>query len=301
MASSILGAALALLPIPFFFISRDAFEGLLEKIVGAISVFRRLDSFGIGAFDWLALLVFAALAMSFFLLSFKALIANKTKKKKLSSGVKITAAITVCFLAISVVATILPSPPVPLDATQNNKLSVSDETKDFLKELDEDITIYIIDPTSSEDVLLVFLRRYASNSDRINVKVISSVTDGDVLERYGISPESVDAGSIILASETKHALLYAGDLFSYTNEQIGFSNIDSYTYAQYLYYAYAYDQASYEILQYETISLFNGDAVITTYVEYLTTDDMPTVFFLNGHGEAEPSDSCYFSRSCLPF
>lgn len=288
-AAIIVGAFCAVLPIPFFIFLRYRFEGLLEDIVGALSVFRRLDSFTLGVFDVIALLVFAAIAVSFFLLSLKTFTLKKTGGKGLSKKIRITAVCTSAVLIFSIVASVIPSIFVPLDATQNKKYSISDKTKAFLADLDEDITLYFVDPTSSEETLLAFLNRYVAESSRLDLQTVSTVTDVDVFEKYGINPSSVDSGSIIIASELKHTFLYAGDLFSYTNENIGFTNIDSYTYAQYLYYAYAYDQDSYEILQYETISLFNGDAVITSYIEYLTTDSMPTVFFLNGHGEAEPS------------
>lgn len=288
LISLVVGAVLAILPAPFFVISRDSFEGLLEELVGSLCVFRRLDPFTLGIFDIFALLVFAALAIGFFLLSVKTVTAKKMKK---NNGVKITAACTVCVLMFSVVAPLVPILSVPIDATQNGKYSISSETNEFLGELDEEITLYFVAPTSAEDALHAFLKRYVATSKNLTLDVISPSADADVFEKYGIDTADFEPGSIILEGERKHVVLYPGDLFAYTNEKLGLRNLDSYTYAQYLYYFYAYDQASYEILQYETIAMFQGDSVLTTNIEYLVNDSMPTVFLLGGHEEAQISDN----------
>ena len=287
LISLVIGIFLAILPVPFFIISRESFEGLLENLVGSITFFRRLDTFTVGIFDVFAVILFIALSMIFFLLSFKALKAKKTKKEKLSMRIRILAVCMLGVLIVSIAAPLMPTLSVPIDATQNGKYSISDETKEFLTELDEDITIYFYFPTPSEASLLAFLQRYAACDDNLTLKVIYS-DDGNVMDA-----SKVEEGTIYVSSEKGSLALTPGDLFSYTNEALGLTNLDSYTYAQYLYYFYAYDPESYEILQYETRAMFQGDAVLTTNIEYLISESVPTVYILDGHGEAELSEPLY--------
>lgn len=287
LISLVIGILLAILPVPFFIISRESFEGLLENLVGSITFFRRLDEFTVGIFDVFAVILFIALSMIFFLLSFKALKAKKTKKEKLSRRIRILAVCMLCVLLLSIVATLVPTLSVPIDATQNGKYSISAKTKEFLGELDEDITINFYFPTSSEAPLLAFLQRYVACDDNLTLNVIYS-DDGN-----GIDASAVDAGTIYVSSENGGLALTPGDLFSYTNETLGLDNLDSYTYAQYLYYFYTYDAESYEILQYETRAMFQGDSVLTTNIEYLVSKSVPTVYILDGHGETELSEPLY--------
>lgn len=302
LVSAVACGVLFILPIPFFFIARKSFEGLFEKIVESLSIFRRFDLFSVGVFDLTAIILFVAVAAAFILLTFKAV-----GKKRIGRVIllKAVSAVICALMIFSVFSYVVPIGIVALDSTQNGKYSISKTTKDFLKDLDAPVTLYYINPTSTEESLTAFLQRYSAIGDTLTLKEVYPSTDADFFEKYGVDPTKIEAGSVLVASEMRAALVYPSDMFTYTNDEFGFTDMDSTTYMQYLYYAYMYaesDPDTYNSLLYDTVTCFKGDAIITRYIEHVTEQSPPTVFFLKGHDEAEFSDILwhYFNQFDSP-
>jgi len=294
LLSALCTVVLAALPVPYFLLARDSFEGVLEKIVEAFSIFRRFDSFAMGAFDLHAIVLYLALSLALFLLLAKAYTKNGIKRLKMFFSGKTAFRVATCcasaLLVVSIFASVSPMGSFAFDSTQNKKYSVSETTKNYIDGLDTEVTLYFINPTSADEGVGIFLQRYAALSKNITLKEIYPSTDAHFFEEYGLNAEKIDAGSILVASDKRNMLVYPDDLYSYTNEAYGLKGVDNSAYSQYLYYAYLYNQEAYESLVYETIICFEGDYVITSYIEYVTRENLPTTFILSGHGESELSE-----------
>ena len=214
-------------------------------------------------------------------------------------------AVTCALMIFSVFSYVGPIGIVALDSTQNGKYSISKTAKDFLKDLDTPVTLYYINPTSTEESLTAFLQRYSALSDMLTLKEVYPSTDADFFEKYAVDPAKIEAGTVLVASDKRDVLVYPSDMFTYTNDEFGFTNMDSTTYMQYLYYAYMYaesDPDTYNSLLYDTVTCFRGDSIITRYIEHVIEQSPPTVFFLKGHGEADFSDILwhYFNQFDSP-
>lgn len=103
------------------------------------------------------------------------------------------------------------------------------------------------------------LRRYAALSDRVTVEALDPVVYPKRLEKY--QSTSLAENSVIVES---------GERFSV----VGYSEIYVYDYSSY-YYTGSYDVS------------FDGEGAITGAIDYVTSDDLPVLYALTGHGEKE--------------
>ena len=98
--------------------------------------------------------------------------------KKISTGVFSTGMI-IAMVAVTVVVNLfvaeLPATWTSIDVTSTKIYSITDDTKDYLKGLDEDVTIYVLVSDASKDTKLdETLQRYESLSDHIKVSLYQS-------------------------------------------------------------------------------------------------------------------------------
>lgn len=179
-------------------------------------------------------------------------------------------AATAIVLAIIIIANLLigalPTAVTELDITANNLYSISQQTKDILKSLDRDVTLYWICQAGVEDTpLQTLLERYSTGSARVKLERIDPDLNPTFIQSY--SNEELDNNGVIVAS---------GDRYRYVDpEDIYLEEIDYET------YQYVYD--------------FDGENALTSAIDYVVSDDLPQIALLTGHGEAELSDT--YSRA----
>ena len=126
--------------------------------------------------------------------------------------------------------------------------------------LAKDVTLTLVAQSGNEEVTLMeLLRRYAALSDRVTVETLDPVVYPKRLEKY--QSTSLAENSVIVES---------GERFSV----VGYSEIYVYDYSSY-YYTGSYDVS------------FDGEGAITGAIDYVTSDDLPVLYALTGHGEKE--------------
>ena len=173
-----------------------------------------------------------------------------------------TAVSCLVVLAIAVVVVLaveaLPASYTSIDISQSQTTSISDETKDYLADLDDDVTIYLIATEGEEDEYIQVL-----------------------LEKY-------EAANSHVAIEQKDPALYPGFTSQYTSDDLNENSLivecgDSFKVLDY-YDIYTLNSATYS---YE----FGGEASITSAIKAVTGADAPVIYTLAGHGESElPAD-----------
>lgn len=151
----------------------------------------------------------------------------------------------------------LPSSYTNLDISENQVTSISDDTTDYLANIEDDITIYLIAEEGQEDdYLTLLLDKYATASDHITVEQKDPALYPAFTSQY-TDAELSDNSLIIVDGDASRVLDYY-DIYTLDS---------SYTYT------------------------FNGEPAITSAIKALTSDDLPQVYTLTGHGESElPSD-----------
>jgi ABC-2 type transport system permease protein len=165
---------------------------------------------------------------------------------------------SVCILALVLVIGVnlltsqLPVDAVKLDTTSMGLHTLSDSTKEVVENIDEDIDIYLICQAGNEnETILTMLERYADLSNHINFTTVDPAVNPDFVKNF--TEESVANNTIIVSSAIR-------------NRIIDYSSISTYT-------------------------SFKGEDYVTNAIKYVTSDTLPVIYTLTGHGEKTDNDS----------
>ena len=187
-------------------------------------------------------------------------IVGTVSKKHIKNG-SYSMIMTVVFAAAIVVINMIvgkiPSKYTQIDVSDSGLYSIGDETKKALKELDKDVTIYQIAQSGYEDEnILSLLKRYEDESKHIKVKVKDPVVNPKFVSDY--TDEQVSSNSLIIESGERSKVVNYSDIYE--------SSLDYNTYS------------------YQTTG-FDGEGQITSAIGYVTSENLPVLYTLEGHGE----------------
>ena len=187
---------------------------------------------------------------------------DTVNKKYLKNG-SYSSVMIVVFIAIIIVINMiagnLPSKYTQLDISAEKLYTIGDETKAMLKDLDKDVTIYQIAQSGSEDETISnLLQRYADESEHITVEVKDPVVNPKFVSEY--TTDNLSSNSLIVV---------CGD----RNKVINYNNIYQ-------------SELDYNTYSYNTTG-FDGEGQITSAIAYVTSEDLPILYTLEGHGEQE--------------
>ena len=186
------------------------------------------------------------------------------KKKWLINGTKtliLILLIIAVFLGINVWVQSLDL--TPLDFSQEKLYTLTDESKERVKDIDKDINIYFVG-YDEDNADLTLAKQYHNANEKIKVEAVTSESRPDLVDKYGI--ESGSSGIIVECGE-RYKVLTENDLVTY----------DSTTY--------------------ETISI--AEEKLTSSILSVVTDDIPKVYFLEGYGEFVLSENMRYLNMYL--
>ncbi len=167
-------------------------------------------------------------------------------------------------VAVNVLAEKLPSSWTQFDISAAQLYSLTADTKAVVTNLDQDVTIYWISQAGQEDTVIEkLLDRYEELSDHITVLK----RDPDVYPTFAqqYTDETVTNNSLVVESGDKSRYISYDDIYQADTD-------DLYTTG--------------------SIALeFDGEGQITSAIDYVVSTDLPQVYLLSGHGEAELSTS----------
>ena len=186
----------------------------------------------------------------------------KAAEKKIRRGV-----FSIGLIIVGIAATVainfgvskIPSKYTSIDITYNDVYSITDETEEFLDELEDDVTIYcLINEDDADSTLAETLDHYEEGSKHITVEYIDPETSTEFYTTY-TDEEPTDNSLIIVCGDVSTIVDY-DDIYEYT--------IDYTTYTS-------------------SVTGYDGEGQITSAINYVISDDMPTVYVLTGHGEID--------------
>ena len=181
------------------------------------------------------------------------------KKKCLIDGTKtfvLVIAILIIFIDINVFMQRLEL--TPIDFSQEKLYTLTDESKEKVKNIDKDVHIYFVG-YSDDDSNLDLAKQYKKVNEKIVAEAVDSNSRPDLAEKYKI--ESGAQGIIIECGE-KSKVLSANDLVTY------------------------------DMTTYETISI--AEEKLTTAITSVTTDEIPKVYFLEGYSGFSLNNNMYY-------
>ncbi len=174
--------------------------------------------------------------------------------------------IIVIAIVVNLIVSSLPKTTTQIDLTENSLYSLSDQTKQILGKLDKDVTLYLLATSGAEDPTITrFLSQYTAISDHIKVEIVDPGERPTFLDGYDLGTSGLFQNSVIVDCGGRYRFVSYNDIYV----------VD-----------YSMDYYSYN---YSTTTSFNGENAITNAIHYVTNDELPKVYVLNGHGEAQLS------------
>lgn len=272
------------------------FDKVFGGILYELSIFKKADTVVYELFDWTALAFFIVGATVFV---FVAIAESKRK-------IVVTLVSGLLVACVGVLPMLLPYSVRQIDINEYNLYTASNSAEKYISSIDEDITVYLIDPYTNEQELYNAIIRTVESNKNIKLQIVNSAEDREFLEKYGLNnlSQEILSYAMVVQGEKRWHFLNGQDYFSYYNRSMGYLTSSEleyrYTYCATLlnqYYAY-YDKLGADMqealqkcaqimksLQNETYVCLNFENVFAYALSYVTADMIPTVYFLSGHGE----------------
>ena len=191
-------------------------------------------------------------------------------RKKLKYG-GIATAVTVIFVAVVVLLNVVVAqvckrnPDAVLDLTTANLYEISDDTVDYIKNLDQDVEIAISSEESTfqsdkyYEMISETISKYQGYSDHISVTYFDTTKDPDILSKYqDLYAGDISSNQIIVTSGDRIKVYSLTDMFEIDQDK---------------YQSYYYGYASLS----DCITGFKGEQTLTTAIMNVTDSNPKSV------------------------
>ena len=176
----------------------------------------------------------------------------------------ILAAAIVLAVLVNLLVGAIPSKYTEFDLSEAKMYTLSDSSRKLVQGMDQDVTIYYLCETGSEDAILTkLLDHYAEESSRLRWEQKDPALYPTFAAQYGASDAA--AGSLIVVSGDDSVVLDAADL-------------------------YEYDYSDYYTTGSANVT-FGGEKQITSAIYKLTAAEESHVYYTTNHGEQAPTSS----------
>jgi ABC-2 type transport system permease protein len=172
----------------------------------------------------------------------------------------ITVAVLAVVVLINLIVQALPSKYTEFDLSEAGLYTLSDSSVELTRTLEQDVTVYYLCETGSEDAIVTrLLDRYAAESSHLTWQQKDPAIYPTFAAQY--DAKTASTGSLILVAENgRSTVIDASELYEYD-------------YSNY-YYTGSYDVQ------------FDGEQQITSAIYRLTSGDESHAYAITNHGEA---------------
>jgi ABC-2 type transport system permease protein len=186
---------------------------------------------------------------------------NKKSLKNGSYSMAVTALVLAIIVIINLAVNHLPSTYTKFDLSDTKLFTISEETKTLLYLLEDDITIYLIAQEGNEDnTIQELLDKYKSLSSKITVVTKDPVLCPDFVAGY--TAEGLNENSLIVESGKRSKVIDYSQIY----------------------------QTSTDYTTYESTTEFDGEGQLTSAIDFVTSDNLPIIYALEGHNEQTLSE-----------
>ena len=210
--------------------------------------------------------------------------------------------VLVLAIALSLGAALLPERQLNPTISNSQTFEIVAETKDYLKKLDDDVTVYYLvkgGQKSADIDIRYFLYDLAELSPHLNVEIINTEKNTAFLTKYGAA--NLSDQSFVVVANNRKVLLDNNDLYHYYNAdlQASLSPIE-YTYYLSAYTSYletnsygSYGEQAVAVGQQlysstNTVAYFDGCAMLTNAIHFVTSEKVRTA---NLYGSQDTIDA----------
>lgn len=249
-------------------------ENVLTQIISCFDIYTPFTNFLNGCLDLSG--VFYYVSASAFMVFLAAQSIQKRRwsisKNTISTGVFSTTTIGITLAVVVVGNLVVNSLPVTLtqiDCTYNKMYELTENTEEFLANLEEDIEIYVLNSDKSKDTQIdETLQRYKALSKHISVEYVDPSVNPYFYQSY--TDTSPSQNSVIVVGSQRSKVIDYYDLY-----EIEYSMN---------YYTYSYTT---------NVTGYDAEGQITSAIEYVTMDaeELAVIYELTGHGETSLSSA----------
>ena len=182
----------------------------------------------------------------------------------LKFGAYSTGMIAVAIAIVAVINLVLGELPVSwtsVDVTGQKLYSLTDQTKEYVKNMTDDVSIYVIVAEDNRDTTLAqTLQRFDDLSEHISVEYV----DPNVNPRFHLqyTDSSISLNSLIVVSDKRSKVIDYNDIYETS-------------------YDYDYTTGGYS----SSTTGYDGEGQVMSALDFVLSDTMPKLYMTTGHGE----------------
>lgn len=243
-------------------------DNVVTKVLNALCTQTHLTNFCNGILDVTGIVYYISGTVLFLFLTCQLVQKHRwsVSAKKIRRGVFNSSFVVIglaIVVAVNVFANELPEKAKSVDLTSQNLYTLTDESVNLVKNLKQDVTLYVLSSEkSADDTVARTLSNYEDVSSHIKVEYIDPAVSPNFYASYTDTAPS--DGSIIVVCGNTSKVVSSSDLYQY--------DIDYSTYTQ-------------------TKSAYDGEGQLTSAISYVTSEDLPKVYTITGHGETALDDT----------
>ena len=185
--------------------------------------------------------------------------------RRLKGGIyslTMTVLVLAILIVVNIFASVLPASVTKYDISSTKLYSITSNTKVVVNALEKDVTLYwIVQSGEEDDVVENLLEKYESLSEHISVVKKNPDIYPTFAAQY--TSEDVINNSVVVECGERSRYISYDDIYLYEAEMT----------------SYSYDVS------------FDGEGAITSAIDYVVSEELPQVYVLEGHGEAELPDT----------
>lgn len=243
-------------------------DNVVTKVLNALCTQTHLENFCNGILDVTGIVYYVSGTVLFLFLTCQLVQKHRwsVSAKKIRRGVFNSSFVVIglaIVVAVNVFANELPEKAKSVDLTSQNLYTLTDDSVNLVKDLKQDVTLYVLSSEkSADDTVARTLSNYEDASSHIKVEYIDPAVSPNFYASYTDTAPS--DGSIIVVCGNTSKVVSSSDLYQY--------DIDYSTYTQ-------------------TKSAYDGEGQLTSAISYVTSEDLPKVYTITGHGETALDDT----------
>lgn len=243
---------------------------LLTKVLNCFDLYTPFENFVSGCFSVTSAAYYVTVILLLCFLTTQSIQKRRWafSKKMIGTGAfsagMIVVMCAIC-VVVNLVVTALPAKYTSIDCSATKLYSLTNDTKDRVSKLDEDITIYVLNSKKSKDAKIdETINRYKDLSSHIKVKYVDPTTSPKFYQDY--TDTTPTTNSLIIESKNRSKVIDYNDIYEYDSSS----------------YYYGYQSQS-------SITGYDAEGQITSAIEYVTmdADELPVIYQITGHNETE--------------
>lgn len=158
---------------------------------------------------------------------------------------------------VNLIAGQIPTKYTNIDITTNQLYTITDQTKELLALLNDDVTVYVLSSEDGADsTISQTLKSYEEASSHIKVEYIDPLVNPRFASSYSTS--NLSQNSLIVETAKRYKVISYNEMYE--------TEVDYSTYSQ-------------------NVTGYDGEGQLTSAISYCTSDDMPKIYIISGHNE----------------